>query len=181
MTTTPPDNAGLAERYRKKPIVVDAFRLGHDAMPDWFCDARSEGRISTHNFDERWRGGPDYALIETLEGQMKAEFGDWIIKGVVGEIYPCKPDIFEATYESAAALRPSVWMDISTAPKDGTAILVCVTYSLGGDEWQTDMWVDWRQGPYEWPMWKERVDIPAPPTHWQPLPSAPTPPKAPTP
>lgn len=86
-------------QFRKKPIVVEAFRLGHDAMPDWFCDARSECRASTHNFDERWRGGPDYALIETLEGEMKAEFGDWIIKGVIGELYPCKPEVFAATYE----------------------------------------------------------------------------------
>lgn len=41
-----------------------------------------------------------YIMINTLEGRMKANVGDWIIKGIKGEIYPCKPDIFEATYEA---------------------------------------------------------------------------------
>lgn len=87
-------------KYRKRPVVVDAFRLGHDNMPDWFCDARTANTVTTHNTDGRWRGGPDYCLINTLEGQMRGENGDWIIKGVAGEIYPCKPDIFEASYEA---------------------------------------------------------------------------------
>jgi hypothetical protein len=87
-------------KFRKKPVVIEAFRLGHDNMPDWFCDARSRNDVTTHNIDGRWRGGPDYALIKTLEGEMRAEYGDWIIQGVKGEIYPCKPDIFQATYEA---------------------------------------------------------------------------------
>lgn len=86
-------------KYRKKPVVIEAFKLGTDPMPDWFCDARSKNEITTHNADDRWRGGPDYALINTLEGQMRAEFGDFIIQGVKGEIYPCKYDIFRLTYE----------------------------------------------------------------------------------
>jgi hypothetical protein len=88
-------------KWRKRPVVIDAFRLGHDNMPDWFCDKVSTNEITTHNLDGRWRGGPDRALINTLEGQMIAEFGDWIIRGVKGEVYPCKPDIFDATYEPA--------------------------------------------------------------------------------
>ena len=88
-------------RYRKKPVVIDAFRLAHDPMPDWFCDARSRGDVTTHNDDRRYRGGPDYALIGTLEGQMCCNAGDWIIRGVKGELYPCKHDIFIATYEPA--------------------------------------------------------------------------------
>ena len=87
-------------QYRKKPVVIEAFKLGHDLMPDWFLDKRSAGEITTHNLDGRHRGGPYCALIHTLEGQMRAENGDYIIKGVKGEIYPCKPDIFEATYEA---------------------------------------------------------------------------------
>lgn len=49
----------------------------------------------------RWLNYPnqEYLIIATLEGEMLANIGDWIIKGVKGEIYPCKPDIFEATYE----------------------------------------------------------------------------------
>lgn len=88
-------------KWRKKPVTIDAFKLGHDPMPDWFTDARSAGDIVTKNFDGRYHGGPDEAAILTLEGIMKATFGDWIIRGIKGEIYPCKPDIFEATYEPA--------------------------------------------------------------------------------
>lgn len=87
-------------KFRKKPVVIEAFKLGHDPMPDWFCDARSKNDIVTQNTDYRTTGGPDYALIQTLEGIMRAEFGDYIIKGIKGEIYPCKPDIFEETYEA---------------------------------------------------------------------------------
>lgn len=85
--------------FRKKPVVVEAFRLGHDPMPDWFLDAKAANMVTTHNFDGRWSGGPDYALIRSLEGEMRANSGDWIIRGVKGELYPCKPDIFDATYE----------------------------------------------------------------------------------
>jgi hypothetical protein len=85
--------------WRKKPVVIEAFKLGTDPMPDWFCDARSKNDVVTVNGDGRLRGGPDHALIQTLEGIMRANFGDYIIQGVKGEIYPCNPDIFEATYE----------------------------------------------------------------------------------
>ena len=85
-------------KYRKKPVVIEAFRLG-DEWPDWWATAHAANEVTTHNEDGRHRGGPDYALINTLEGQMRAEKDDWIICGVKGEIYPCKPDIFAATYE----------------------------------------------------------------------------------
>lgn len=85
-------------QFRKKPVVIEAFQLGSE-WPDWWADAVTANRAVTHNIDGRWRGGPDYALIQTLEGEMRAEFGDWIIQGVKGEIYPCKPDIFAMTYE----------------------------------------------------------------------------------
>lgn len=85
--------------YRKKPVVIEAFKLGTDSPPDWFLNARNSNAVTTHNIDGRHRGGPDYALIQTLEGEMKANFGDFIIQGINGEIYPCKPDIFEKTYE----------------------------------------------------------------------------------
>jgi len=70
-------------------------------MPDWFCDARTANTVITHNDDGRYAGGPDYALIKTLEGEMRADHGDYVIQGVKGELYPCKPDIFVATYEAA--------------------------------------------------------------------------------
>lgn len=86
-------------KFRKKPVVIEAFRLGHDDMPDWFNNARMNNCVTTHNEDGRWRGGPDFAIIKTLEGEMRADYGDWIIRGVKGELYPCKTDIFAQTYE----------------------------------------------------------------------------------
>ncbi|MNX74672.1 hypothetical protein D3C86_1061180 [compost metagenome] len=84
--------------FRKKPVVIEAFQLpaaGAD-VPDAFhlwCE-----RVGFVNF----ASGRDETLdIQTLEGTMTAQPGDWIIKGVKGEFYPCKPDIFEATYEVA--------------------------------------------------------------------------------
>lgn len=76
--------------YRKKPVVIEARQwtgVGADEMLDWIGDGAQ-------------RFGSDLS-ISTLEGDMMAGLGDWIIKGVKGEFYPCKPDIFEATYERA--------------------------------------------------------------------------------
>lgn len=79
-------------KYRKKPVVVEAVRFQIDAyLPDWFMDRVTSNIIITHE-----DGTCD---IKTLEGVMKADKGDYIIKGVHGEVYPCKPYIFEETYE----------------------------------------------------------------------------------
>jgi len=85
--------------FRKKPIVIEAFRLGVDPMPDWFCDARTRNQVTTHGRENDWRS-LDHALIYTMEGVMRADREDYVIKGVKGELYPCKPDIFAATYEA---------------------------------------------------------------------------------
>lgn len=88
-------------KFRKKPVVIEAFKLGTDSMPDWFMD-----RVSTNTIillssgSPRDRGSLLGARINTLEGIMTADRDDYVIKGVKGEIYPCKPDIFEATYEA---------------------------------------------------------------------------------
>lgn len=82
-------------KFRKKPVVIEAYcynQVDDNYRPDWFQDRVSRNEIITY---------PDYAVIKTLEGFMRADLGDWVIKGVKGEVYPCKPDIFEATYESA--------------------------------------------------------------------------------
>lgn len=81
-------------KYRKKPIEVEAFRLGTQPIPDWFMKKVVRGEACIY-------GIPDTAEIKTLEGTMTANFGDFIIKGVDGEIYPCKPDIFYKTYEES--------------------------------------------------------------------------------
>lgn len=85
--------------FRKLPVVIEAFRLGVDPMPDWFCDARTRNEVITHGSENDWRS-LDHALIHTKEGVMRAEREDYVIKGVKGELYPCKPDIFAATYEA---------------------------------------------------------------------------------
>lgn len=82
-------------KFRKKPVVIEAWQNTDDPrqMPLWLDEAWRNAMV-------RFVGG--WAIdIHTLEGTMRAELGDWIICGVKGELYPCKPDIFEATYEVA--------------------------------------------------------------------------------
>lgn len=86
-------------KYRKKPVVIEAVQIEQRFMwPDWFHDAVSDNRIITHGLG-KFGSGPVLIEITTLEGTMRGDLGDWIIQGVKGEIYPCKPDIFAATYE----------------------------------------------------------------------------------
>lgn len=89
-------------RYRKKPVEIEAFRLSVDSdmiAPDWFTQAVADEKIwidrSIVNGAVRIYG----CTINTLEGRMHAKLGDYIIRGTHGELYPCKPDIFEETYE----------------------------------------------------------------------------------
>lgn len=82
--------------YRKKPVVVEARQLTAQNGPELWEWADSKPTYGTDKF-------VDGLAIYTLEGRMRADFGDWIIKGVKGEFYPCKPDIFEATYEPVVA------------------------------------------------------------------------------
>ncbi|KKL04906.1 hypothetical protein LCGC14_2611420 [marine sediment metagenome] len=84
--------------YRKRPIVIEAAQwTGENGqeLVEW-----SKGKINRWGVDE---DGAPYEvreiIVATLEGVMRASIGDWIIKGVQGEFYPCKPDIFEATYD----------------------------------------------------------------------------------
>lgn len=86
-------------KYRKKPVVIEAFCWRGDVRfgaPDWLTEwvSPNGGRVSIYAIDSSLE-------IPTLEGVMRADVGDWIIQGVKGEIYPCKPDIFVATYEPA--------------------------------------------------------------------------------
>ena len=94
-------------RYKKKPVVIEAFRMGIDPRPDWFQDEITAGNITTQLADGEiddgnpWNHKKTCCMIKTLEGVMRGNYGDYIIRGVKGEIYPCKPDIFIATYEAA--------------------------------------------------------------------------------
>lgn len=108
-------------KFQKKPVVIEAIQMpttkdgGMDAVrpiAEWMVD-------SGYEVEDEWTSDinpnyihsngeyllPEYGVnfldIETLEGTMTARLGDWIIQGVQGEFYPCKPDIFEQTYEPA--------------------------------------------------------------------------------
>ncbi|WP_121605524.1 hypothetical protein [Virgibacillus sp. Bac332] len=83
-------------KYRKKPVVIEAFKYGIDDMPEWFKEACRNNIITMIS---QYAGEARWCEIETLEGTMTANEGDYIIKGVNGEFYPCKPDIFKQTYE----------------------------------------------------------------------------------
>lgn len=79
-------------KYKKRPVVIEAYKLNcGEVMPKWYRDGLANGTIK-----ECANGS---AEIVTLEGTMHADQKDYIICGVNGEIYPCKPDIFEKTYE----------------------------------------------------------------------------------
>ncbi len=90
--------------FRKKPVVIEAWQVWlrgpnaskyFDEMPVWLEDAFRGGvaRNDGPNMDKA------KVKIKTLEGDMIADDGDWIIRGIKGELYPCKPDIFAATYD----------------------------------------------------------------------------------
>jgi hypothetical protein len=81
-----------ALKFRKKPVEIEAMRFdgskkSAERILDWI------GRASGVKLDD------GRIVIPTLEGPITAAVGDWVIKGVKGEFYPCKPDIFQATYE----------------------------------------------------------------------------------
>lgn len=88
-------------KYRKKPVEIEAFRYdgdfidkdGNYYIPGWGIEAFENNVIKYNSYDK------GKLAIETLEGTMIADIGDYIIKGINGELYPCKPDIFRKTYE----------------------------------------------------------------------------------
>lgn len=82
----------MPKLYTKKPLTIEAIRWVGDNTNsvDNFC----KGKLVCMEFTAR----EAFLIIKTLEGSMKVSCGDWIIKGIAGEVYPCKPDIFEKTY-----------------------------------------------------------------------------------
>jgi hypothetical protein len=85
-------------KFRKKPVVIEAVKLTRRCA-DVCVDFIGKENVSDYNLGE-FEEDSCYINIRTLEGIMSASEGDWIIKGVKGEFYPCKPDIFKATYEA---------------------------------------------------------------------------------
>ena len=87
-------------RFRKKPVVIDAWNVkflcrcaGEEwlSLPTYITDAYEKGILLFC---------PEHISVKTLEGTMRAELDDMLIRGINGELYPCKPDIFEKTYEA---------------------------------------------------------------------------------
>lgn len=82
-------------KYRKKPVVIEAIQLKEPNTPNDIIDFCPTAKCcGVGNVGEKI-----WMEIPTLEGTHRADYGDYIIKGIVGEFYPCKPDIFEKTYE----------------------------------------------------------------------------------
>jgi hypothetical protein len=99
-------------KFRKKPVVIEAERFdGTNAILDWLGDT---GPAPIWGNDASYKPSERAVFIRTREGVMRADEGDWIICGVKGEFYPCKPDIFAATYELASR---------DEAPREGPIVL----------------------------------------------------------
>lgn len=88
-------------KFRKKPVVIEAIQfLGKESAAEIVAEWIEKDAESPFFFGKGNAEVPMCFKIWTLEGEMTALIGDWIIKGVKGEFYPCKNDLFEATYES---------------------------------------------------------------------------------
>lgn len=122
-------------KYRKKPVVIEAYQT--DKEQD----------------------------IETLEGTMHASVGDYIITGVRCEQYPCKPDIFEQTYEPADAPTASPWHRVEERLPDDSREVIIFTASriIGVGSFIRPNWYQWYSG----------GGLPVDVTHWMPLPEPP--------
>jgi hypothetical protein len=104
--------------YRKKPVVVEAIQ--------W--TGTNTDAVLQFTACPRVLASPQALVIETLEGDMRADIGDWIIRGVKGELYPCKPDIFEQTYEPS--LAPTTAEDLAN-----TRRLWADVYDMAKSRW----------------------------------------------
>lgn len=91
------ETGGAGVKYRAKPVVIYAWQYIHSRwleFPDWVGQALIDRKIEVNTFSQR----PEL-LVKTLEGTMSCEEGAWIIRGLEGELYPCKDSVFRAKYE----------------------------------------------------------------------------------
>lgn len=88
-------------KYRKRPVVIEAVQLRWDTWNE-MCDFAGVGKLEDGKPQGRQDGEKIGLEIPTLEGVMYAGEGDWIIRGVKGELYPCKDEIFRATYDEVS-------------------------------------------------------------------------------
>lgn len=91
----------MSFKFRKKPVIIEAFQYhkgkfqGYEAvaMPQWLIMALANGTLFAQ------REAREKLMVQTVEGSLEVSDGDFIIQGVKGELYPCKPDIFALTYD----------------------------------------------------------------------------------
>lgn len=87
------------KQFRKKPVIIEAMQF-NDAESAAAILMAADGAISYNaNHGESPGAVDEHLMISTLEGVMRADIGDYVIRGIKGEFYPCKPDIFAASYE----------------------------------------------------------------------------------
>lgn len=116
----------MDNKFRKKPVVIEAVQFNGELTS---IEALHIPEVSQ-------QFGSKTVQIPTLEGVMTAQPGDWIIKGVKGEFYPCKPDIFEATYERASnSASPSQDAKRIDFIENSTVDLRCHDAPTGGDDY----------------------------------------------
>jgi hypothetical protein len=101
-------------KYRKLPVVIEAFQMtrkrrdNNNDWPDWLNAAWLRAPEKPSAAFPTVRGDPNSTMsIRTLEGVHEVSHDDWILQGVKGELYPCKPDIFDLTYEAVEEPTPS--------------------------------------------------------------------------
>ena len=156
----------MAMKYRKKPVVVEAIQWTGKNLQELknFVGDSLEYDV----MDAAWEVGKGPVIvnvrIQTLEGIHHASVGDFIIKGIRGEFYPCKPDIFAKTYESATLTPPNEWVSVDNKlPKNGVPVLI------GNPHWDYPVvascagygvWMD---------SWHQKMTFT--PTYWMPLPA----------
>jgi hypothetical protein len=100
----------MIREFRKKPVVVEAVHWTGENLHEVISFTDGPPNVRTMHAGMKWQEYADLVArdglkIYTLEGTMMASVGDWIIKGVKGEFYPCKPDILTATYDALSALE----------------------------------------------------------------------------
>ena len=161
----------MARAYRKKPVVVEAIQWTGKNLQELknFVGDSLEYDV----MDAAWEVGKGPVIvnvrIQTLEGIHHASVGDFIIKGIRGEFYPCKPDIFAKTYESASLTPPNEWVSVEDAMPPEHEPVLCIVdgkpkpnitledaYQLGSwnkaDGWIIDEWLDWEGANVTWWM-----------------------------
>ena len=113
-------------RFTKRPVTIEAFQMTRERRMDnsewpswlneaWNKEAGSPGRVFIHTPEAPM---PNRLCIGTLEGVMLVDWDDWIIRGVNGELYPCKPDIFELTYMAGENPMPQLVLSLEYAIKE---------------------------------------------------------------